>query len=441
MKLQKAVIIFAVILSLLVSGCINIEVYQKLKRNGNYDLDLTISTSAEYKMILNSFKQAYQVEDSVKDKFEYSETDTSITYSFKDLNPKTDVKLFKDVEQDASSQSMFGGTSDAPDSSLFDPESFEYSRQLKFPYYEYSFQVTMNPEPEVEEVKELSADKYIIDEANLLDEASKQEILAAANRIFADDNVELIVVTKQQLDSYEFLSFKYDFTSDFEFQGEGEQYVLVLVTLAPTKRCDVSSNIFLDTDTYQRISEMSTEIGPACTQDPKSAITSAVAELDAYFREHDLEQQSQLADQLGSMFKIGYTVEVFGSVVETTGMKMGDNKVKFDINPSGEGEYTLVFRDFFLASLLGDHYWLYLILLVVLVVGLVGLKVLKNKKTMPHTGGFEPEPTLKAPVAVNPHVLDYVHKARAYGMNDGQIKTALLHNGWSEHEIEVALQH
>ncbi|MDD3629344.1 MAG: hypothetical protein PHN81_06190 [Actinomycetota bacterium] len=56
---------------------------------------------------------------------------------------------------------------------------------------------------------------------------------------------------------------------------------------------------------------------------------------------------------LGQLFKIGYTIEVFGKIVETNGNKINDNTVKFNIGPDDLNLYYVKFKDFFLSNWFG----------------------------------------------------------------------------------------
>ena len=59
-----SLIIGLIILSLLLlNGCIQIDIYQKIKRNGHVDISLTFK--AESSMILNALKQDLEIEPSL----------------------------------------------------------------------------------------------------------------------------------------------------------------------------------------------------------------------------------------------------------------------------------------------------------------------------------------------------------------------------------------
>ena len=434
---KKILLALSLSMILLLSGCININVEQKLKRNGHYDMDLTISTSPEYKMILNGLKEGFQVDDSVKGKFDYKETDTSITYSFKDINPTTDKKLFKEIEKkEGSENDMFGQTQETPDSSFIDPENIDFKKEFKFPYYEYTYTLKMSPESKKDtgKVEVLTSNDYILDEANILDQPSKNQIMQSINNVYKNDSIEIIIVTKKQMEQMDYWSYKYDFTSNFNFKNKNKQYIMIFASTNENGLCSVESNIYLDSKVSAKINTLNTDFEKNCKLEYSTQIKNVVTQLDSFFKTADLESSKQMEEQLGQLFKVGYTIEIFGKITETNGLKMGDNKVKFDINPSKNGEYRIVFKDFFLASILGDFYWVYLIIAGVILVGGVGFVVISK-----HRKNLQSKP-LEAPLAVNPQIMDYVRRARMNGMPDQQIKSNLMQCGWNSKDIDIALK-
>lgn len=59
-------------------------------------------------------------------------------------------------------------------------------------------------------------------------------------------------------------------------------------------------------------------------------------------------------DQLfESMFKLNQVVDVFGTIIETNGKRMSNNRVKFDMTKAGGKPYYVEFKDFFLFTWFG----------------------------------------------------------------------------------------
>ncbi len=379
---RNAIICFLLITIIFTGGCVNIDVEQKLKRNGHYDMALTISTSQEYKMILSTLKEGFVVNDSVKDKFIYSETDTSITYSFKDLDPAKDKVLFKPIEEkDDDENDMFGQTSEGPDSSFLDPKNYEFTKEFKFPYYEYTYKIKVSPEPKEDKkkIEILTTEEYILDNANLLDMDTKNQIMQNINNIYKDDLIEVIIATEEEMDSMDFFSYKYDLTGDFDFKNKNGKYIIIFASKNDRSVCKVESNIYTDSEISSIIRTISSDFSKNCKDDYNSQILDVTTQLDAFFKEHKFESTSdlQMEDALGDLFKIGYTVEVFGEIIDTNGLEMEDNKVKFDISLTNEEEYTVTFRDFFLAAILGSYYWVYLCIIALLIIGIL-IKIRKQ---------------------------------------------------------------
>ncbi len=412
--MHKRFIVLALILFTL-SGCINFEVYQKIKRNGKYDLDFTISTTEEYSMVLEGLKETMQIHDSVKDKAEYTETDTSLKYSFKDLDPETDTKLFKKTNE------TIGDTGESPDTSFIDPDNVDFEKDFKFPNYEFTYTIKMQEPAIDEEPVTLTKEKNIIDEAGFIDD--KDRLMEDINGIYADDAIEVVVITKPQMNAYDYFSFESNFTQSYDFAGD--YYIIVFASAGDAPVCKVSTNIFLDTQYSNKIWALNTDFGANCSQDYNAQIQRIVSELYSYAQVNELETSNELTDSIAQMFKIKYTVEVFGNVIETNGEQLDDNKVQFEINPDEEGEYYIVFTDFFLATLFGDNWWVFISIPVVVILVTIVILVVKGKKP-----GKKQVPSQLA---------DYIKNAKASGMNDDQIRQTLLQSGWQLEDINNAL--
>lgn len=439
MKFKKIILLISLISLLILSGCINIDVEQKLKRNGNYDIDLVLSTSSEYKMILNGFKDSVQVDDSVKNKFEYKETDTSLIYSFKDINPLVDSVLFKKVENKSNNDQgdMFGQSGGA-DVSFLSPNNVIIDKEFKFPYYTYTYKLIINPDSSDDSSKNetLLINDYILDNAGILSPELENELIQSINNIYKNDSIELIVFTDNQISSSDYFSFRNQFTTDFNFKSDKEQYILVFVSTADQGVCKIQSNIFLDSKTSLKISNLNRNFSSNCGPNYDVQIKDLVTELDDYYKINDLNTSTldQMTEQMNELFKIAYKVTVFGSVVETDGVKLTKNKVKFEVDPSKKAEYNIVFKDFFLATALGGSYIVFVIIFCVIVIGGLGYLVFSKIKKKQQS-----EP-IQVPNAANPTLLDYVRKARNSGLNDMQIRDNLIKSGWNSRDIDLALR-
>ncbi|MCD6464216.1 TPM domain-containing protein, partial [Candidatus Woesearchaeota archaeon] len=307
MDFKKGLTLVLLISMVLITGCININVEQKLKRNGHYDLDLTISTSPEYKILLNGIKEDLQVDDSVRDRFEYRETETSITYSFKDIDPSTH-RLFKEVEKKPGEDNVFGQSQQTPDFSFINPENIEFKKEFKFPYYEFTYKLKVTP-PSEEELKKpetLSVNEYILDEAGVLDQELKNEIMQSINNVYKNDSVEIIIVTKKQMSAMDYFSYKLDFINSFDFKNKNKQYVLVFASTNENGICRVESNIF-DSKASSKVRSLNRDFSKNCKTDYSSQIKNVVLQLDKFFQSHDLTSSKQVEEQIKQLFKISYT--------------------------------------------------------------------------------------------------------------------------------------
>ncbi|GAH52500.1 unnamed protein product [marine sediment metagenome] len=142
-KVISALLILSIVL---LSGCVQIDVHQKIKRNGNVDISLTFK--AESHMILNLLKQDLEIDPSVQNKYTYEETDNSVTYKFIDIDPNKDV-IFKENENSYT------------DNSILNKDN--YKKEFKFPYYYYTYEIDMTKE-NIEEVKPQNDEESLFDE-------------------------------------------------------------------------------------------------------------------------------------------------------------------------------------------------------------------------------------------------------------------------------------
>jgi hypothetical protein len=127
--MNKKIILSILILSIVVlSGCVQVDVYQKIKRSGNVDMSLTFE--AESPMILNTLKQDLEIDPSIQDKYTYEETDNSVTYRFTDIDLQKDNLFAEEVDSET-------------DTSLLDKENYDFKKEFKFPYYYYTYEIDM----------------------------------------------------------------------------------------------------------------------------------------------------------------------------------------------------------------------------------------------------------------------------------------------------------
>lgn len=135
----------------LLSGCVQIDVYQKIKRNGNVDMSLTFK--AESPMILNVLKQDLEIDPSIQDKYTYEETDNSVTYKFTNIDPTKDV-LFKETKD-----------SDT-DTSMLNKDNYKFNKEFKFPYYYYTYEIDMTNE-DSEKIESKEDEESLFDESEM----------------------------------------------------------------------------------------------------------------------------------------------------------------------------------------------------------------------------------------------------------------------------------
>ena len=124
--MRKLVVLFLVASVFLLGGCTEVGVYQKINRDGTFDMDLVLRSDSS--VVLDSLKRGLEVDSGVADRYSYEESDKSVFYRFKGIDPKIDV-LFKKKEQSYSPLSTLQGM------------SYELKKEFRFPYYYYTYEI------------------------------------------------------------------------------------------------------------------------------------------------------------------------------------------------------------------------------------------------------------------------------------------------------------
>jgi hypothetical protein len=123
---KKLIIIILITSILFLSGCVQIELYQKIKRNGNIDMSLTFKSNSKF--ILDSLKKDLEINPLINDKVIYEKTDNSISFKFKNINPLKE-NLF--LETDSKN-------------SMLNKENYNFNKKFKFPYYYFVYEINMS---------------------------------------------------------------------------------------------------------------------------------------------------------------------------------------------------------------------------------------------------------------------------------------------------------
>ena len=110
-------------LCLLLSGCVTLQINQKLHRDGNVDMSVTFVASKE---ILTGFENI-TVNSAIRDRYTYTVNDGNLTYAFTDIPPGT---FLFELEK-------------GKPASFFGIESYTVEKEFHFPYYRYTY--TLKP--------------------------------------------------------------------------------------------------------------------------------------------------------------------------------------------------------------------------------------------------------------------------------------------------------
>ncbi len=383
MKRQFLLVCLLVMLTL--GGCMSLSVQQKIYRNGVYDLTLVLESEPEYRLVLSSLKSNLQVNDSVKPKLSYSETDTKVVYAFRGINPTTDKTLFVPKDTDGNPDLFSGGSvSQRADFDLLNPKHVQITKQFMFPYYIYTYTLLVDSPQHELASQPLGGESYVQDEAGILSPESFSYALARINEIYLNDSVEVIILTQPSMDTTNYYQFMDNFAATFPFKEEEPHYITIFLSGGPSGVCRVQTNMQLQLGIYTYINQLNTDFSEKCSQDFSSTLLKVVDDLTTYSTEHEIQDEERFSESAGDLFTIDYALQVFGSIVSTNGKKLDGQNVQFDVSLVSPGEYTVTFKDFFLVGLLGEFYGLYLLALLLVIVGAVVLVVrAKQKKKSP----------------------------------------------------------
>ena len=144
MKKNKTIIILLLLSTLLVSACIEVDVHQKLKRNGNTDLIITYTAPTE---VIDLLKESINTQNL--DIAKYEETNNSIKFFFKNINQDINIGMFQEDED--------------LDEYLFKTENFELKKEFRFPYYYFTYKFNLGEEKEESTTNDIIKITYTIE--------------------------------------------------------------------------------------------------------------------------------------------------------------------------------------------------------------------------------------------------------------------------------------
>ena len=123
--MKKTLLIFIVAL-IFIGGCVNIDIEQKIKRNGLVDMSFEITTSMP--MILDELKESIVLSNENEFPFEVVEKENGIAYVFENIDP-AQANLFEQDDEDVPLDSI---------------SNLQVSYEFRFPYYYYTIEIDMS---------------------------------------------------------------------------------------------------------------------------------------------------------------------------------------------------------------------------------------------------------------------------------------------------------
>ena len=121
--MNKKFLVILLLSLFLLSGCVQVDFYQKIKRSGNVDFSITLTGDSS---ILSYLINSIDINES--EDVAVSKTDNSITYLIKDFNPRSS-SVFNTEE---------GSESDI---TVLESDNYRFERKFKFPYYYFVYEI------------------------------------------------------------------------------------------------------------------------------------------------------------------------------------------------------------------------------------------------------------------------------------------------------------
>jgi hypothetical protein len=247
-------IAFFLISMVFLSGCINIDIFQKLKRNGNYDLLYRINLPKEFIGTMDQVKDSFTVDPSLLGKVMVYTSQNSLSMRFKDLNFEKNKKIFDKISPAKINQENIIDAN----LSITDPSNFAYKKEFKFPLYIYTFSFKQGKK-DTPIKDDINWNSHILDNSNLLTNESNTKTKVSFESIFARSGVEGLLFIKPNLNNTRWMKQRQDFVDNFSFSNDGGKYILFSISPNDPVFCRIESNLFFDFMFFDNISHFSSE--------------------------------------------------------------------------------------------------------------------------------------------------------------------------------------
>jgi len=437
---------------LLLTGCFSLNVEQRLLPNGHYDLIFVFSADQDSSALLQGFQTTFVPADAVKDRTTIARHNNSLIYTFRDIDPATDAHLLvfsshpgnSTTENQSIASLGVSNVANIVNISFLDPENTHLTRTLRWPYYVYTYELLVGSPSNGVRTGPLLQEDYVIDETNMLSPNARLTIANQINDIYTNDSIDVIVLLKGEMASADSTAYKADFINHFPYRNKNKHYVLVSVMpiIGQQTQCHVESNLYGENQYSLFITSLDHDFSQGCANIAEQSVLDIMQRLDDYSRLHDLNTTAQdtAEQQLLDLFKVDYVVVPFGEIMSSSGTQLPANRVEFTIDSSSSGSYNVTFREPWYRGFLHDPIVIgaFVILLLALI-GILAYRGLQRKKHHHHSQHHVHDSIHHVPVP--PTLLEYVHKARKYGMKDDQIRASLQRVGWMQKDIESAMSH
>lgn len=124
--MNKIIILLLLFLLTIFNGCLNVNIEQEIKRNGSFNMEITFHS--DIPMAVSNIEEELELNSALEEFVTIKTTSNSVTYIFTNVDP-TQNNLFINLNSSTSK------------SSLFKSKSYNLSKEFKFPFHYYRYEI------------------------------------------------------------------------------------------------------------------------------------------------------------------------------------------------------------------------------------------------------------------------------------------------------------
>ena len=335
MDARPHVTIIAIMLGLIIiGGCIEQSVDVTIKRTGKIDLSVSLSADAQYSWLIKSLDEAMQVNPAFMDHYTYDRTETTITHSFRNIDPSDYSELFIMEETDEIDMDLVASS-----------EDLTLTRDTRFPNYHYRLELDVHIEEDPIDISSL-----ISDESGRITPEDHTRLHAIIEEVYDSHSLELVVATRDEL---------YDGFGGYAFDIASDRSTYLIMLVQPDdpdsffhEPCELDTNVGSDPAFTRFVMELRSELREECDSLTSSDFVAYAERVRDHLDENGLETLPH-DEMLGNLLSITYTINTFGEITDTNGRQRSKQQATFSVNPTKSETYYVEWKDNIFRNWLG----------------------------------------------------------------------------------------